>query len=78
MLEEVFFGMSADANMGEMISHFSENPSEAPVTGKSFWEAAGVSQEHEVRQFFSSHSVDESDESLLLPTFWGYKSIRAD
>lgn len=37
MLEEVLVGMAADSNMGEMLTHFAENPSDAPVTGDCFF-----------------------------------------
>ena len=37
MLEEFLVGMAADTNMAEMLSHFEENPSDAPVTGDCFF-----------------------------------------
>ena len=42
MLEEFLVGMAADTNMAEMIAHFAENPSEAPVTGDCFFDRAGL------------------------------------
>ena len=78
MLEEFRVGMAADTNMAEMIAHFAENPSEAPVTGDCFFERAGLSQDNELHQFFKTHRVTDEDESLLLPTFGGYKFNTAD
>lgn len=78
MLEEFLVGTAADTNMAEMITHFSENQGEKAVNGESFWEAAGVSQEADLRQFFNTHRVSEEDEHLLLPTFGGYKFPTAD
>ena len=78
MLEEFLVGMAADTNMAEMLAYFDENPKEAPVTGDCFFNASGLSQEGDLRAFFKSHSVTDQDESLLLPTFGGYKFNTAD
>ena len=43
MLEEFLVGMAGDTNMAEMLSHFEENPSDAPVTGDCFFQATGLS-----------------------------------
>jgi len=43
MLEEFLVGMAADTNMAEMLSHFEESPSDAPVTGDCFFQATGLS-----------------------------------
>ena len=78
MIEEFLVGTAADTNMAEMIIHFSENQGDKPVTGQCFWDAAGVSQQADLRQFFNTHRVNEDDESLSLPTFGGYKFATAD
>ena len=78
MLEEFLVGTAADTNMAEMLSYFSENQKVAPVSGESFFDATGLSQEADLRQFFKSHSVADDDESLVLPTFGGYKFNTAD
>ena len=78
MLEEFLVGMAADTNMAEMLAYFDENPKEAPVTGECFFNATGLSQEGDLRAIFKSHAVTDQDESLLLPTFGGYKFNTAD
>lgn len=72
MMEEFFIGMGADTNMAEMLAYFSENQ-DAPVTGADFWAATGSEPEVALRKFFESRRVSEEDETLLLPTFGGYK-----
>ena len=78
MLEEFLVGMAADTNMAEMLAYFAENPKESPVTGDCFFGAAGLTQEGDVQEFFKKHRVTDEDESLLLPTFGGYKFNTAD
>ena len=77
MLEEFFVGMATDTNMAEMVAFFDQNQ-DAPVTGADFWQATGTSAEENLHQFFKSHRVSQEDESLLLPTFGGYKFNMAD
>ena len=77
IFEEFLIGMAADTNMAEMIAYFSENQ-DVPVTGKDFWSATGISAQENLHQFFKSHHVKDGDESLLLPTFGGYKFNNAD
>ena len=72
MAEEFLIGMGCDTNMAEMLAYFAENQ-DAPVTGADFWAATGSEPEVALRQFFESRRVSEEDESLLLPTFGGYK-----
>ncbi len=72
MFEEFLVGVGADTNMAEMLAYFSENQ-DAPVTGKDFWEATGSGPEEALHQFFQYHHVQDGDESLVLPTFGGYK-----
>ena len=77
MLEEFLVGTGADTNMAEMIAYFSENQDD-PVPGKDFWEATGSQPEQTLSSFYKSHRVTDDDESLLLPTFGGYKFNTAD
>jgi len=77
MFEEFMVGMGADTNMAEMISHFGQS-SGAPVTGEDFWHASESEPQEALSQFFKSHNVSVEDESLLLPTFGGYKFNMAD
>ena len=72
MMEEFFIGTGTDTNMTEMLAYFSENQ-DAPVTGTDFWTATGSEPEVALSKFFESRRVSEEDESLLLPTFGGYK-----
>ena len=74
--EEFLFGLGADTNMAEMIAHFENG--DAPVTGTDFWTATGTEQEGDLHKFFAGHRVSESSESLLLPTWGGYKTNMAD
>ena len=81
ILEEFLVGMAADTNMAEMLAHFAENSSDAPVTGDCFFQASGLTQEGDLRAFFKSHRVTDSEqdlERLSLPTFGGYKFNIAD
>jgi len=77
MFEEFMVGMGADTNMAEMIEHFKES-GEAPVTGQDFWQATGTEPQKALSAFFSKHKMSDEDESLLLPTFGGYKFNMAD
>lgn len=77
MFEEYLVGMGADTNMAEMIAYFADNQ-DAPVSGNDFWQAAGMESQQNIHDFFKSHRVSDSDESMLLPTFGGYKLSMAD
>ena len=73
MFEEYLIGMAADTNMAEMINYFEEESGAVPVTGSDFWAATNTSPAENLRKFFESHRVHDDAESLLLPTFGGYK-----
>ena len=77
MLEELLVGLGADTNMAEMLTYFDQN-AEDPVSGDDVWAATGMEPAEALKQFFQNHRVSEDDESLLLPTFGGYKLNMAD
>lgn len=52
MLEEFLVGMAADTNMAEMLAYFAENQKVSPVTGQCFFDATGMTQEGNLREFF--------------------------
>ena len=73
MFEEYLIGMAADTNMAEMITYFEYESEDVPVTGSDFWAATNTSPAESLSKFFETHRVSEDAESLLLPTFGGYK-----
>ena len=73
IFEEYLIGMATDTNMAEMITYFEEESEAVPVTGSDFWAATNTSASQSLSKFFETHRVAEDSESLLLPTFGGYK-----
>ena len=71
-------GTGADTNMAQMIEYLEANQGTSPVTGQDFFEATGTSADESLKAFFEGRRVAEDDESLLMPTFGGYKFNMAD
>lgn len=58
LIEEFFSGLTVDQNLVNLVKYFEDNKSEVPVTGQDFWASQGISQEHDVRNFYSKVRID--------------------